>query len=191
PERDALSGRIDPDAPRWPTAAFDGLAELLGELAAAAPEGVKIAVHPHTATWIEAPDEVEALAERLPATGAGLCLDAGHYLVGGGDPVEAINRYGPLVTHVHVKDVDPGVLGRLRGGEIESFGAAVRERIFTEPGNGALDLAGVLSALDRIGYTGWLMVEQDSSWLPPAEAAMVGRRVVEFARRMVLREAVA
>ena len=50
--------------------------------------------------------------------------------------------------------------------------------------------AGVLRALDRIGYDGWLMVEQDSSWLPPAEAAMVGRRVVEFARRSVLAERV-
>jgi inosose dehydratase len=190
-ERDRWSGRVPDGAPRWPDAAFDDLARLLGVLVEQAPDGIRVAFHPHTATWIEAPDEVEALAERLPATGAGLCLDVGHYLVGGGDPVEAINRYGPLVTHVHVKDVDPGVLGRLRGGEIESFGAAVRERIFTEPGNGALDLAGVLSALDRIGYTGWLMVEQDSSWLPPAEAAMVGRRVVEFARRMVLREAVA
>lgn len=81
------------------------------------------------------------------------------------------------------------MLLRLRAGEIDGFGAAVRERIFTEPGNGVLDLDGVLRALDRIGYAGWLMVEQDSSWLSPTEAAAIGKRVVDFARRIVVSEA--
>jgi inosose dehydratase len=182
-ERDAWSGRVGQGAPRWGTPAIDGLAALLGKLAAAAPAGVKVAFHPHTATWIEAPDEVAALAERLVGTGAGLCLDVGHFLVGGGDPVEAIDQYGPLVTHVHLKDVDADVLDRLRAGELDGFDAAVRQRIFTELGNGVLDLDGVLAALDRIGFAGWMMVEQDSSWLPPSEAAAIGRRVLAFAMR--------
>ena len=190
-EREPWSGRVPEGAPRWPDRAYDELAQVLGELVAAAPEGARVAFHPHTATWIESPDEVAALADRLPGTGAGLCLDVGHHLVGGGDPVEAIGLFRDLITHVHVKDVDPAVLGRLRAREIDSFAAAVRERIFTEPGNGALDLDGVLRNLDRIGYEGWLMVEQDSSWLPPAEAAAIGKRVVEYARRTALREAVA
>jgi inosose dehydratase len=183
PERDAVSGRVNgiDGAPRWPDQAFDRLAAMLGELAAAAPAGVRVAFHPHTATWIEAPDEVDRLAARLAGSRAGLCLDVGHYLVGGGDPVEAVRRHGALVTHVHVKDVDPVVLARLRAGELAGFAGAVRERIFTEAGNGALDLRGVLGALDRIGYDGWLMVEQDSSWLAPAEAAAVGIRVLRYA----------
>lgn len=185
PERDAVCGRVNgiDGAPRWPDAAFDRLAALLAELAAAAPAGVRVAFHPHTATWIEAPDEVDALADRMRDTRAGICLDVGHYVVGGGDPVEAIGRLAGLVTHVHVKDVDPVVLARLRGGELAGFAAAVRERIFTEAGNGALDLVGVVSALDRIGYDGWLMVEQDSSWLAPSEAAAVGIRVLRHAIR--------
>jgi inosose dehydratase len=142
---------------------------------------VKVAFHPHTATWIEATDEVAALASKLADTGAGLCLDVGHYLVGGGEPARAIRAFGPLVTHVHMKDVDPSVLARLRSGELDGFGAAVRARIFTELGNGALDLAGVLETLDGIGYSGWLMVEQDSTWLMPSEAAAIGKRVLEFA----------
>jgi len=186
-ERDAWSGRVTNGAPRWPAAAYDRLAALLGELTAAASDGVRVAFHPHTATWIEAPDEVELLAARLPGTGAGICLDVGHYLVGGGNPVEAIGRYRDLVTHVHIKDVDPDVLARLRAGELDGFSAAVRRRIFTEPGNGALDLDGVVAALDRIGFAGWLMVEQDSSWLPPSEAAAIGNRVLRYALRNALR----
>jgi inosose dehydratase len=181
--RDAWSGRVAVGAPQWSAAAFAGLAELLAELVGSAPDGVRVAFHPHTATWIEAPDEVAALAAKLPETGAGLCLDVGHYLVGGGEPARAIRALGTLVTHVHLKDVDASVLARLRGGELDGFGAAVRERIFTELGNGALDLHGVLSTLDAIGYGGWLMVEQDSTWLPPSEAAAVGKRVLDYALR--------
>ncbi|HEX7225891.1 MAG TPA: sugar phosphate isomerase/epimerase [Candidatus Limnocylindria bacterium] len=184
PDRDRLSGRIGSDAPRWPGSAFDALAGLLWELAGAAPDGVRVAFHPHTATWIETPDEVEELARRLPGTGAGLCLDVGHYTVGGGDPVEAIRRHGALVTHVHAKDVDAAVLARLRAGEIDGFMGAVRERLFTELGNGVLDLPGIVAALDDIGFAGWLMVEQDSTWLAPSEAAAVGVRVL----RHVIRE---
>ena len=182
-ERDAWSGRVANGAPRWPGEAFDALAALLADLVRSAPEGVRVAFHPHTATWIEAPDEVEALARRLPDTGAGICLDIGHYLVGGGDPARAIRELAALVTHVHLKDVDPSVLDRLRAGEMDRFGTAVRERIFTELGNGALDLGGVLRELEAIGYSGWLMVEQDSSWLAPSEAAAVGKRVLEYALR--------
>jgi hypothetical protein len=49
----------------------------------------------------------------------------------------------------------------------------------------------VLRGLDRIGYVGWLMVEQDSSWLRPSEAAAIGRGVLEYARRVAVREPVA
>jgi inosose dehydratase len=105
----------------------------------------------------------------------------GHFLVGGGDPASAVAQYGPLIHHVHLKDVDGAVLARLRGGEIASFADAIRARLFTELGNGLLDLRGVLAQLGEIGYDGWLMVEQDSSWLAPAEAAAIGRRVLAFA----------
>jgi inosose dehydratase len=186
-ERDEWSGRVAEDTPRWGPGALEELVELLDHLARLAePRGVRVAFHPHTATWIEAPDEGYALADALRGSAAGICLDVGHWLVGGGDPVEAIDRLGEQVVHVHAKDVDPRVLVRLRAGELSGFGHAVRERIFTELGNGLLDLDGVLAALARAGYRGWLMVEQDSSWLPPAEAAAVGLRVLQFARRRLL-----
>jgi inosose dehydratase len=176
--RDRWSGRVAEGAPRWPASAFDELAALLGELATTAPDGVRVTFHPHTATFVEAPDEVDELARRLPGTGAGICLDVGHFIVGGGDPVAALREYGELITHIHVKDVDPAVLERLRAGEIDGFMGAVRERIFTEPGNGMLDLDGVLAELAARNYDGWLMVEQDSSWLPPVEAARIGIEAV-------------
>jgi inosose dehydratase len=183
-ERDAWVGRADQaDAPRWAHASFVELGELLAELAEAADDRCRVTYHPHAATWVETPAEVEQLATELIEGGAGLCLDVGHFLVGGGDPAAAVARYGGLVRHVHLKDVDAAVLGQLRAGEIASFRDAIRARLFTELGNGLLDLRGVLAELSAIGYWGWLMVEQDSSWLAPAEASAVGLRMLRFALR--------
>jgi inosose dehydratase len=142
-----------------------------------------VTFHPHAATWIETSDEVDRLAGALEGSAAGLCLDVGHFLVGGGDPVAAIEQHGSQIRHIHLKDVDAGVLEGLRAGEMPSFSDAIRARIFTELGNGALDLSSVLRQLASSGYQGWLMVEQDSTWLAPAEAAGIGLRVLRFAMR--------
>ena len=47
--------------------------------------------------------------------------------------------------------------------------------MFTELGRGRLDVPDLLSALRGIDYAGWLMVEQDSTWFPPAESARISR----------------
>jgi inosose dehydratase len=112
-----------------------------------------------------------------------LCLDVGHVIVGGGDPVEELRRYGDRVTHVHLKDVDPLVLDKLRRRKLGGLDEAVRERLFTELGSGVLDLDGVLGALAERRYAGWLMVEQDTSWPPPTESGAIGRRVFAAALR--------
>ena len=138
------------ERPRWPDAAFDALAELLEELAAAGARAAsRVAFHPHAGTYVETPAEVERSPSARSGTGVGLCLDVGHYLVGGGDPVDAIARSARASPTSTLKDVDPAVLAGC--GRASSPGSARRsaQRIFTELGNGALDLDGVLAALDR------------------------------------------
>jgi inosose dehydratase len=122
--------------------------------------------------------------ESTDADLVGLCLDVGHYTVGGGDPIEAIRQYGHRIRHVHMKDVDPGVLQQLRAGAMPGFLDALRARIFTELGNGVLDVLGVVRELARLDYTGWLMCEQDTTWRPPAESAAISRAVLGYALRL-------
>ena len=185
PGRNEAAGHaIDADTPQLTDAGWDGLVELLQAVSAETrAAGARIAFHPHAGTFVETPAEVERLAAAISADELPFCLDVGHYLVGGGDPVEALRRYGERVSHVHLKDVDPGVLDELRRREIGSFGDAVRQRLFTELGSGALDLVGILAVLAERRYRGWLMVEQDSGWPPPAESAAIGRRVLAAAIR--------
>jgi inosose dehydratase len=142
-----------------------------------------MAFHPHAGTFVETPEEVERLAARTDPGLVPLCLDVGHYLVGGGDPVGALRAYGERVTHLHLKDVSPDVLERMHDGTVPGFDAAIRARLFTELGAGALDLDGVLAVLEERDYRGWLMVEQDSCWGPPSESAAIGRRVLAAALR--------
>jgi inosose dehydratase len=180
PGRIETAGRAGAaDVPRLTDPGWDRLADLVSTLADEAKDlGHPVAWHQHAGTFVETPAELDRLLGLLDADRLGICLDVGHYLVGGGDPVEAIRRYGPRIVHVHLKDVDPAVLDALRGAELDGFLDAIRGRLFTELGAGILDLRAVLAALVRIGYRGWLMVEQDSCWGPPSEAASIGRRVL-------------
>jgi inosose dehydratase len=148
-----------------------------------------VAWHQHTGTFVETPDELVRLMDLTDPALLGVCLDVGHYIVGGGDPVAAVEQFGARVRHVHLKDVDPTVLGRLRAGELADFPAAIRARLFTELGAGILDLPAVLAPLARLDYAGWLMVEQDSCWGPPSESAAIGRRVLGEALRRLGEEA--
>ena len=185
PEREMFAGRAGgPDVPRLSERGWERTVQLLHTVAAETrAAGARIAFHPHAATWIETPAEVERLAGAIDQAALPFCLDVGHFLVGGGDPVAALRRYGDRVQHVHLKDVDPEVLAGLRDGSIAGFGAAIAARLFTELGAGVLDLDGVLAALAERRYSDWLLVEQDSGWPPPAESAAIGRRVLAAAMR--------
>jgi inosose dehydratase len=101
----------------------------------------------------------------------GMCLDVGHWIVGGGDPIAAVTRYGSRITHLHVKDVNPEVLNKLLLRKIETMSSAVEDyKLFVPAGTGSLKLPALFQALNSISYVGWLMSEQDSAW-EPREAA--------------------
>ena len=185
PDRDRWAGRADsPATPVLTAAGWDALIDLLHDVADAAAERGQILVfHPHAATFVETPAEVDRLMASSDPARVGLCLDVGHHIVGGGDPVATVAAFGDRVRHLHVKDVDPAVLRRVRGGQYEGLGQAVREGLFTELGAGLLDLDGVLRSLVELDYGGWLIVEQDWGWGPPSESAAIGRRVLGAALR--------
>jgi inosose dehydratase len=117
--------------------------------------GVQAAFHPHTATYIESPDEVAALLE---ATDVSIAFDTGHTVVGGGDPVELAREARDRISHLHLKDVDPGVLARVRSQEL-TVEQAWESGLFCEFGTGAVDFPAVLEALGS--FDGWAVVEQD------------------------------
>jgi len=123
----------------------------------AAERGVVAALHPHVGTMVETAAEVDHV---LAGSGVGLCVDTGHLLVGGADPVALTVAHAGRVVHVHLKDVDDAVAARVRSGEL-TYGHAILDGLYTPLGSGDVDIATLVDALETAGYTGWYVLEQD------------------------------
>jgi inosose dehydratase len=119
--------------------------------------GLSVVLHPHYGTEIETPEQVQRF---LDGCGTGLCLDTGHSVVGGGDPVALAESAAARVEHVHLKDVDENLARRVVSGTI-GYEEAVGGGLFRPLGDGDVDLGRVLGALDSAGYDGWYVLEQD------------------------------
>ena len=112
--------------------------------------GVAAVFHPHTATYIENPNEVAALLEATDPDLVKLAFDTGHTVVGGGDPVELAHAARDRIGHLHLKDVDPGALARVRSGEL-TVAEAWDAGMFCPFGEGSVDFAAVLARLHAMG----------------------------------------
>ena len=156
----AAAGR--PDAQRETALRGDELARAAErvELAArrARDRGVAATFHPHTATYIESPEEVAGLLDSTDPEIVKICLDTGHAVVGGGDPVELVRSARGRIGHLHLKDVDARVLERVRSREL-TVEQAWASGLFCPLGEGAVDFAAVFAELED--YEGWAVVEQD------------------------------
>ena len=120
--------------------------------------GIAVSLHHHYGTVIERDDQLKRFLE---GSEMGLCLDTGHLVIGGSDPVEIADLAGSRVNHVHLKDVDLEVAGRLAAREF-SFKEAAQKNAFRPLGDGDVDVGGVVDRLESSDYTGWYVLEQDS-----------------------------
>ncbi len=142
---------------------FARMAEAFQEIASRVKAlGITCAFHNHAGTYVETEAEIERFLSSTDPSLVKFCLDTGHAVVGGADPVALATRHGERIAHIHLKDVDPLVLGDLRS-QRQGFYAALRSYVFCELGTGCVPVSGVLDALRGAGYSGWLTVEQDTT----------------------------
>ena len=131
---------------------LDAIAALTAEA------GVLSTLHPHVGTMVETRDDVHRV---LDGAAIGLCLDTGHLMIGGTDPAELVREHADRIAHTHLKDVDATWAARVRAGEV-SYTDAVRGGMYRPLGDGDVGIAGIVSALESRGYTGWYVLEQDT-----------------------------
>lgn len=122
--------------------------------------GLGTVFHHHAGGYIETPDEVRELFKRTDAELVGLCLDTGHWHFGGGYAVECIKEFGARVRYLHLKDCDAAVHQRVRDEGLDYF-QAVAAGVFCELGQGNVDFPAVIAEMEKLGYDGWAIVEQD------------------------------
>jgi inosose dehydratase len=117
---------------------LDQLSELVEEFR------IKIAIHNHGpgSRYDKLADVQKALEGRPTRMGA--CVDTGHFLRSGEDPVKVIEALGERVHGVHLKDVKDG-------------------KTFTVLGKGDLNTRGVLSALQGLRYREVLALEYEEN----------------------------
>jgi inosose dehydratase len=151
--------RLDEDGWRVLLRNLDELATLAGKA------GITATVHPHVGTMVQTADDVERV---LAGSEIGLCLDTGHLLIGGADPVVLASEHAGRVRHTHLKDVDATWAAAVRAGEV-TYTDAVRSGMYRPLGQGDLDIASIIGSLEHAGYDGWYVLEQDAILAgPPA-----------------------
>lgn len=142
--------------------------------------GLRAAIHPHGATFVETAAEIERFLSLTDPALLGMVFDTGHYMLGQGDPVDGVRKYANRIWHVHFKDFDPGVVAQADDNGW-GYQQMIGQGLFPELGQGAVDFPAVYQALQERGYNGWVVVEQDV--LPgmgtPFESAMRNRKFLK------------
>jgi inosose dehydratase len=127
--------------------------------ALAAEQGVTVALHPHAGSLIETAAQIERALGTLDVP---WCLDTGHLLIGGVEPLDFVREHGERIVHVHLKDVDARIAREVRDRTL-SLLEATRAGLFVPLGRGDARIWEIVEALDRSGYDGWFVLEQDTA----------------------------
>jgi len=143
-----------------------------------APLGMSVVFHNHVGTYVETPAETARLLDETDPAKVGWCLDVGHLAYGGGDSLAMLGAYGDRVAHVHLKDVDGGILAQAKAGGW-SFARALKAYIFPPLGEGIARVPEVVADLLARGYDGWFVLEQDTNRGSPMEVARRNREYLE------------
>jgi inosose dehydratase len=126
-------------------------------------------------------DEIDRLLAATDPEYVGLCLDTGHALYGGVDPVKLAADHATRLKHIHLKSVRPKVYEKAVPGKY-SFYQAILEGIFTVPGDpeGGIDFDPIFETLKSHNYEGWIVVEaeQDPAKANPLKCAQVARQFI-------------
>lgn len=137
------------------------LIEGLNQLGSLAKEkGMEIVYHPHMGTGVQTDSEIQRLMEETDQDKVSLLYDTGHLALSGENPIEMFEKYKYRIKHIHFKDIRQSIakIARL---ENDSFLMSIKNGIFTVPGDGYIDFAPILRAIENFGYQGWIIVEAE------------------------------
>ena len=122
--------------------------------------GVRAVIHPHAGGHIEFADEISRLMNDIDSDTAGLCLDTGHMVYSGMDPIETLRTYWDRVDYIHFKDINSAVYARIMTEDIRFFDACA-QGVMCPIGTGQIDYAALYSFLIDKGYSGYITLEQE------------------------------
>ncbi len=123
--------------------------------------GFTLALHPHLFKPIYRLGDARKLLKSHP--NLQFILDTAHLTIAGDEPGTAFEAVRGRLAAVHMKDWSPDY-GRYSHRYAKGF---------TELGRGIINLAAILESLKEIGYTGWILWEQDSTRSDPYTSSSI------------------
>lgn len=153
----------------------------LNKLGKAAKErGLALTFHHHMGTVVQSGAETERMLADTDPEYVSLLFDSGHFAYCGEDPVELVKKHVNRIKHVHLKDIRPEVVERVKAEHL-SFLEGVRQGAFTVPGDGCIDFDSIFKVLADNHYEGYMLVEaeQDPAKANPFEYALKARKYIQ------------
>ena len=141
--------------------------------------GVTQTIHHHMGTVVQTAAETDRLMAGTDPAYVNLLFDSGHFAYCGEDPVAMVTKHAKRIRHVHLKDIRPDVVARVRSERL-SFLEGVRQGAFTIPGDGCVEFDPIFKVLAESGYEGYMVVEaeQDPAKANPLEYAIRARKFI-------------
>ena len=148
----------------WDDAARIFYDELMPCVELAEELGIELLIEPEPELLIERFDQYLEFTDRIDSKLVGLNFDIGHAYCVNEDPEDWVAKMAPYTKHYHFEDI-----------------AKTRVHEHMIPGQGALDFAATLKAIEQTGYSGWITVELYPYINSPDEAA---REALEYLTRV-------
>ncbi|HEY4889862.1 MAG TPA: sugar phosphate isomerase/epimerase [Candidatus Dormibacteraeota bacterium] len=119
---------------------------------------LRLAVQPRFGSTIQGPEDIERL---LVGSEAGICLDLGHLILAGADPIEVLELAAGRIQHVQLNDIDARVADQVRE-HGEDYAEAISLGLFKPLGEGSGRVDRVVEALRSSKYRGWYTLRQET-----------------------------
>ena len=168
------------DRPEYSDKQWEQVAEGLNMIGEIARDNKMInAYHYHMGTMVQNLEETDRIMELTDPALVHLLFDTGHAHYAGDDPLTIVQKYGPRIRNVHLKDVRQEILDIVHSGKM-NFLDSVKAGVFTVPGDGCINFLPIFKALAEGGYQGWFVVEaeQDPDKAKPLEYAIMARNFI-------------
>jgi inosose dehydratase len=142
--------------------------------------GLTPVLHQHCGTYVEFEDEVERLLADTLDDGLQLCIDTGHYIYAGVEPVRFLAEHRARTAYLHFKDINPIVHQKVLSDGVAFFDA-ISLGIFCPVGQGMVDFGALASALED-GFDGPGTIEQDRDFRSTTTALEDAKASLDYLR---------